>query len=146
MNTVRNTFIALATLMIAIGCSTSVAPIVETTPCGRTILNYDADAYNQLPTDAQAVKAVSIEGSCLSIQFAYSGCDIHDIDLMFRPKSGETEEGIELKVKHLNDDLCEAFFQHVETFDLNSISGLSSGEEISVSIVDWNETFTFTKS
>lgn len=112
--------------------------------CGKSLLEANDPHYAQLPTFSEGVKGIRLEDHCLIVDFAYSGCEVHNINVMPRLTGSNIEEGLELKINHLNTDLCLAYFEHTDTFDLYSINNLPNDADIPITIYDWPESFILT--
>ena len=106
--------------------------------CGEALLDFDSETYNEIKTDSSAVKNIRLEGTCLIVDFAYSGCGIHNIDAMGYINMVSLMPFMSVKLIHDNDDLCLAFFEHSDTFDLSTIEH-EGWTNINLQVFEWDE-------
>lgn len=109
--------------------------------CGVELIPYIQSDFENAPTDSSAVKSIKLEGTCLIVDFAYSGCSVHDIDAMGLISQGPSVPVLSLKLVHNNNDACLAFFMHTDTFDLNTVDQASDYGLVDLQIHEWSQTY-----
>lgn len=106
--------------------------------CGEPLVPFDLSQYESLPTDSASVKAVVFDQACMIVDFAYSGCDEHDIEAMAYIDDTDI---LRVKLIHNNLDACLAFFQHRDTFNLYTVPNIDQYTDITVDVFQFG-TFT----
>jgi len=96
----------------------------------------DSDKYLNGPKDYHVIENVSVDGDCLEITFASSGCsgsswvyELVDADLIM--ESYPIQRNIRLSLK--NTEMCEAFITKTVSFD---VSALKAGNEVVILHLD----------
>jgi len=114
-----------------------------TTPkCGKALLPFEVDTYENLSTQPSAIEHIELEGTCLIVEFAYSGCGISESNLMAFLDYSSFIPVMYAKVGQLHPGLCDAYITHTDTFDLRT-AGYELYDGITLKIHNWDNSFIF---
>ena len=112
-----------------------------TSNCGKFLLPFDLQGYNNLVTDSTSVVGVRVENTCLMVDFAYSGCAQRQVEVMAFLDYSSFIPVLHAKINNVDPlEECLAFFMHTDTFDL-STSDFDLYDGILLSVHDWSDSF-----
>jgi len=137
-NIIKSTFIFLIFLCLS---SCQDENIVE--PCTQMLL-IGNEIYDNYPDDQLTILDVTLEGDCLQINFAASGCSGNSwiVELVGREEILESlppQRLIRLSLE--NNEICDAYIGKSVTFDITP--SRISGNEIILNLDGWDKKIVY---
>lgn len=100
--------------------------------CTQSVV-FDSNAYENLVTDHFDFVAAEIVDDCINVEIGSSGCDGESWEFNLVDSGVVAESSPEqryLKLKLVNTELCDAYFEKIISFDLTPIQVSGSNEII----------------
>ena len=110
-----------------------------TTTCDKSAVE-DATRFHQVSTNNYTITNVVLNGHCLEIAIASSGCDpdnwtMNLIGAMSLAAVSPPHVGV--KVELVNNEVCQAVFQKTVSFDLTDFQWVGQNQ-VQLNIDGWN--------
>ncbi|SFR34215.1 hypothetical protein SAMN04490243_0796 [Robiginitalea myxolifaciens] len=116
-------FLSLFLVCILFSCDTSDDDPPRSSQCG-ILAEVNENRWRSANTDGYVIESVMLEGDCLEITLAASGCDGESWEARLFDAAAIAESlppQRDVRIDFSNPELCDAFLQRTFVFDLSRL-------------------------
>ncbi len=126
--------------MLSLGCNSDDDNLNIESNCDSISEIISREDFIALSTSNYTITNVELNTDCLNITFGSSGCgtEMWEENLFSTVFFNASPIEIDLKMKLINEELCQAAFQKTVSFDLTPVQ-ISGQNELALNIEAWNE-------
>ncbi len=134
INLIKNSLVILGLLFVLLSCNETSKPPFQS-DCDQNVIVSEKE-YENAPKDYVIINELNIEGDCLKITFAASGCDgkswvVKLIDAGMIAESYPVQRTLRLSVE--NKEMCDAFIEKELSFDIRKLQ-VEGNDKVSLNV------------